>query len=540
MDAEFICRQLEKLKSDRTTLDNHCQEVAERMLPYHANFNITRTLGEKRTEKIFDSTAALALNRFNAAFTSMIVPEGMTWHGMTTTDRNLNSIPRVRDYYEQVTQILFRERYRGGFGSQIQECWTSLGAFGTTSMMVEPSKSGGLWYKSLPLYQFWIAENSEARVDMIYRCFKLTARQAYQQFGDEVPECIMSHLENSPHKEFDFVHAVMPNAEMNPRYADYRGMPYASFYICLQDKTKILSRGGYNTFPMPVSRFMTISGEPYGYSPAMTILPDNKMLNEMEKTRIKAAHLLTSPPWLLADDLMGNPISFKPDALNYGGVNSAGQQLIQPMVSGADPNIALELTDQKRKVINEAFFVTLFQILVENHTMSATEVLERAREKGALMSPAFSRQHNEFITRIIEREVDILSRAGRLPEMPPELVEAQGEYEVVYDNPLTRAQKSEPITALARTLEMMTPIAQIDQSVLVNFDFDQISRDVPEYVGLPARWIRSKEQVAAIREQQRMDVESQQLIEAAPVLAQARKTQAEAQAIAQSGQAGRV
>jgi hypothetical protein len=260
----------------------------------------------------------------------------------------------------------------------------------------------------------------------------------------------------------------------------------------------------------------------------------------MEKTRIKAAHLLTSPPWLISDDLMASNISFKPDALNYGGVNSSGQQLVQPMLSGADPNIALELTDQKRRVINDAFFVTLFQILVENHTMSATEVLERAREKGALMSPAFSRQHNEFITRIIEREVDVLSRAGRLPEMPGELIEARGEYEVVYDNPLTRAQKSEPITALARTLEMLTPIAQIDQEVLTNFDFDQISRDVPEYTGLPARWIRSKEKVAAIREQRQIAVENQQLIEAAPILAQMQKTQAETQAIAQSGGVGRV
>jgi hypothetical protein len=274
--------------------------------------------------------------------------------------------------------------------SQIQECWTSLGAFGTTALMVEQSANRGIWYKSVPMWQFWISEDSEGKVDIVYRQFKLTARQAYQQFGEQCPECIMECVENSPHREFEFVHAVMKNGEMDASKVDYRGMPYASFFICLQAKDKVISRGGYHTFPIPVSRFMTISGEPYGYSPAMTILPDNKMLNEMEKTRIKAAHLLTAPPWLLSDDLVGSPVNFKPDALNYGGLNSNGEQMIKPMMTGADPNIALELTDQKRKVINDAFFVTLFQILVENHTMSATEVLERAREKGALMSPAFN------------------------------------------------------------------------------------------------------------------------------------------------------
>lgn len=511
------------------------------MVPHLAEFDVTRTMGEKRTEKVFDATASLALTRFTAAFTSMVTPEGQKWHSLSTSSKELNKNVRVRRYFDDVTDILFRNRYRGGFGAAIQECYTSLGAFGTTAMLVEPSRNGGVYYKAMPLHRYWLDEDAEGRVDTYYRYFKLSARQVAQKPGWRIPKVIQEALENNQEdKEFEFIQCVMPNNEIQRGRLDYRGMKYASYYVCLEDKEDFVSVGGYHSFPAPASRFMTVPGEPYGYSPAMTILADGKMLNEMEKTRIKAAHLLTSPPWLLNDDLMGNPINFKPDALNYGGLNSSGQQMIQPMVTGGNPNIALELTDQKRKVINDAFFVTLFQILVEGHTMSATEVLERAREKGALLSPTFSRQNSEFISRIVEREIDVHARVGALPEMPPELLEAQGEFDVIFENPLARAQKQEPVAALARNLEVMTPIANIAPEVLMNYDFDAISRDLPEMIGIPAAWVRTQEKVDEMRQQQQMAQQQRQMMESADVLARIQKTEAQAQAIAQAGEAGRV
>jgi hypothetical protein len=119
------------------------------------------------------------------------------------------------------------------------------------------------------------------------------------------------------------------------------------------------------------------------------------------------------------------------------------------------------------------------------------------------------------------------------------LVEAQGEYEVVFDNPLARAQKSEQLSALARTMEMIMPIAQIDSSVLMNYDFDEISRDVPDITGMPARWIRSAEAVAQIRAQQQQQQQEQQYLEAAPVLAEVRRKEQETQQMAMSGAIGR-
>ena len=85
--AQEVVKRYERLKGDRGTWEEHWEEVADRVLPrYSETFQtpdsgITR--GEKRTEKMFDSTAALALERFAAVMESMLVPRNQKWHRLT-------------------------------------------------------------------------------------------------------------------------------------------------------------------------------------------------------------------------------------------------------------------------------------------------------------------------------------------------------------------------------------------------------------------------------------------------------------------------
>jgi hypothetical protein len=250
---------------------------------------------------------------------------------------------------------------------------------------------------------------------------------------------------------------------------------------------------------------------------------------------------MTRPPLLLADDLGAAPINMKPSGLNPGAINSDGRALIQPLNMGNNASISLDMMNQKREIINDAFLVTLFQIMVDgNNRMTATEVIERAREKGALLAPTMSRQQNELLGPTIEREMDILMRQGLLPPMPQELMEAEGEYEIQYDSPLARAQRSEEALGFSRTMGQITPIAQVDPSILKMFDFPVITRELGQLNGMPQRWIKDDETLAAEQQQEAAMQQAQQLLAAAPVVADTQKTMAEAQQIAMSGASGRV
>lgn len=60
----------------------------------------------------------------------------------------------------------------------------------------------------------------------------------------------------------------------------------------------MISESGFQEFPYIVPRFLKATGETMGRSPAMTALPDVKMLNLMSKTIIQAAQKQIDPPFL--------------------------------------------------------------------------------------------------------------------------------------------------------------------------------------------------------------------------------------------------
>jgi hypothetical protein len=294
----------------------------------------------------------------------------------------------------------------------------------------------------------------------------------------------------------------------------------------------MMSENGYQSFPYAVSRYVTAPKEIYGRSPAMTVLPDIKMINEMSKTVIRAAHKIVDPPLLLQEDGVLQAFNTRPGALNYGGVDDQGRQVVQPLQTGARVDIGMEMMEQRRKVINDAFLITLFQILVDAPNMTATEAMLRAQEKGALLAPTMGRQQSEMLGPMIERELDILARAGVLPPMPEAMIERGGEIEIEYVSPLNRAQRAEEGVAILRTLESIIPLAQYDPSVLMVFDPEMIARELSEINGVPAKILRSREQIESMKMQQAEQAQAEQLLQAAPVVANSAKTMAETAALA--------
>jgi hypothetical protein len=295
---------------------------------------------------------------------------------------------------------------------------------------------------------------------------------------------------------------------------------------------KIVAEGGYTTFPYAVSRYVTSPKEIYGRSPAMLVLPDIKMINEMSKTVLRAAHKAVDPPLLLQEDGVLQAFNARPSALNYGGINERGEQMVRPLETGGRVDIGLDMMEQRRKVINDAFLITLFQILVDAPNMTATEAMLRAQEKGALLAPTMGRQQSEMLGPMIEREIDILARAGLLPAMPDELREAGGEVDIEYISPLNRAQRAEEGVAILRTLESVAGLAQFDPEVLMVFDPKKIARELADINGVPAKVLRSDDEIMSIKDQQAQQAELAQLLQAAPIVANSAKTLTETAALA--------
>ena len=225
------------------------------------------------------------------------------------------------------------------------------------------------------------------------------------------------------------------------------------------------------------------------------------------------------PPLLIVDDGVILPVNTRPGGATFARLDGRQQAPIQPLNTGGRPDIGEEMMESRRRTINDAFLVTLFQILVDSPRMTATEVLQRAQEKGALLAPTVGRQQSETIGPLIEREFSILGRQGVLPP-PPDVLLGQ-EYEVEYVSPLSRAMKSEEGVGILRTLEMVQPIAAVDPSVMDNFNFDEITRVLADVNGVPQRILKDEESIANARNQRAQQQQMQQALEAAPQAADA-------------------
>lgn len=525
--VDELIKEQERAAGDRGTLESHLEEIAARVWPAYSGVftanGMNQTPGAKRNQEVFDPTAGIALTRFAAVNESFLTPRSQKWHGLVPPTKELKKDRATRLWFDEATEILFKYRYapKANFASQTHQNYMALGAFGSGSIFIdELDDEPGLRYKHVHLGELYYFENHQGIVDKAIRRFSLTARQARQKWGEEnLPKEIQAALKQNAEQVFYFIHCVKPREDRDPVRRDYKGKKYASYYVSLTGK-KLMSEGGYNSFPYAISRHVQVPGEVYGRSPAMDVLPAIKTLNEQAKTVLKQGHRAVDPVLLLHDDGVLDSFSLKPGALNFGGVSAEGRPLVHALPVG---NIAIgkDLMDDQRAIIRDAFYVTLFQILTENPQMTATEVLERVREKGILLAPTMGRQQSEFLGPLIDRELDVLTRQGLMPPMPPALLEARGEYEVRYDSPLSRMQKAEELAGTQRVLQFTGEIFALtqDPSLYDDFDFESIKRDMAEGQAMPARHFVSPEVAEQRRQAREERIQDQQDIEAAPAAA---------------------
>lgn len=538
-------QEFSQLQLWRNTQASHWEEVAELILPtsrntfFFGNFNWP---GVKKTDRQVDATGMMALGRFAAICDSLLTPRNSIWHQLEADDPYVMKDRDSRLWFEDTTRRLFKHRYapRANFSAQNQNSFTQLGAFGTQGMFVDEFDDTlgggiGLRYKSIPMGELFIRENHQGLVDGFIRWFRMSARQAWQKWGKAgtFPETLRPALESNSELTFNFLHRVVPRTDFDPDRLDSRGKPFASYYVSVEGRS-LLQEGGYRSFPLAASRYEQTPGELYGRSPAMMVLPALKTLNAEKRTFLKQGHRAADPVLLTADDgVVG--FSLRPGAMNPGGLTSDGKELVKVLQTG-NIQISKEMMAEEKSLINDAFLVSLFQILTETPTMTATEVIERTNEKGILLAPTMGRQQSEYLGPLIDRELDLLASQGLLAPMPPRLREAQGAYSTVYTSPLAKAMKAQNAAGFMRTVESVKELVNItqDMSLLDRFDFDVAVPGIADIQSVPESWMASDKQVAEKQKARAIAQQKQEAIQAAPAAAAMMKAKA-AQAKAGGG-----
>lgn len=475
----------------------------------------------------YDSTGVRALPKYVAILERLATPHNMRWHGMVPSEKNLLKSLRVRQYFQDLTDLLFSQRYNGwaNFMQTQSEVYTSLGVYGTGPKYIGQRTPNALYnkpsllYRSCPLRDIWVLLNDEGEVDTIFRRFFLNLRQFYQKFPNEkVPKCMeMQAKPGAAPREndfFEFVHVVHPRNDYDPQAIDARRHPIVGSYICVKDAEYVGEEQGFRSMPYLTPRTFTESGDPYGYSPAIQALAALGTASAMKKTMIKHGQKAVDPVILAHDDgAVNGTVDLRPGKVNYGGVDSQGRLLIRTLEQG-NFNVGKDMIADERADIEDCFFATIFKILMETPEMTATQVMDRVAKESALLSPTMGRIQSEDLTRNISREIDVLIEMGKIAtgpnmpglQMPPELIEAQGEYELVFTSPMAKGMYAEEVSGFMRAVQTATEVVNVtgDQSLMDEFNFKVAIPEMADHMSVPARWMndeKTKKALGAAREQ---------------------------------------
>lgn len=521
--ASEIIRRESRLQGDQANFRRYWEEIAYYVMPAQATFLVQPMEGMKRTERLFDATAQTANQRFAAAVESMITPQGQEWAKLQPDASDLSDDQEVKQYLDQVNEILFALRYRAraNFQSQTQECYLSLGAFGNAALFIDEDIGSGIRYRCIPMQEVVWTQDHQGRVDSVYRKFKLQNRQAVQKFGDMCPAEIVKQEAQSPYEETEFIHCVDPNPDYKASKRDFGGMKFRSTYVSLKGECVVQS-GGYRCFPYAISRYAVAPRENYGRGPAMAAFPAIRTLNEEKKSILRAGQKAVDPPLMLHEEGVLEAFNQRAGAVNYGMLTSDGTPMAQPLVTGANIPLGIELAKIEKDEINDAFLTSLFQFLAQQRgDETAEEVRARQSQTATMLAPTMGRQQSEFVGPCIERELDIASMMGMLPPAPKQLIQKGGGYKVVYQSTMARNMRMDEASAIMDMIQVLGVLTQIDPDAADIMDIVAAGREVADIKGVPAKLLRSDDQIAALKAQKQQAGAAENIAEHASGLSKA-------------------
>ena len=486
-------RRYQKLHSQRSQWEKHWQELADYMLPRKADITKKRTQGDKRTELIFDSTAIHAVELLASSLHGMLTSPSSPWFSMRYRDLQLAQNDAANEWLEGCVELINKEFQRSNFQQEIYELYYDLVVFGTGCLFVDFDDEG-LRFSTRHIAEILISEDMNDRVDTVYRKFQLNARQLAQRFGEEnLPDKVKKDLDKDPYQDHDIIHVVYPRAD-NLGSSPIR-KPVGSIYYHAESKA-LLGEGGFDELPFMVPRFNKDSVSIYGRSPAMSCLPDVKMVNKMSEVSIRAAQKQIDPPLMVPDDGFLLPVRTTPGALNF--YRTGTRDRLEPLQAGATNPIGIAMEEQRRNAIRAAFYVDQLQ-LQTGPQMTATQVLALQEQQMRSLGSVMGRLQHELLQPLIQRSFKLMLRKGRL-DVPPEELQGQ-DIDIEYVSPLAKAQKLTDLQSMMRGLEVLLQLGQ-SLPVMDYIDDDGLVKYLVDVAGMPAKVIKSNEEVAALREQQ--------------------------------------
>ncbi len=516
-----------RLLSLRSSYDAAWRDLAEHFLPTKFR-DVAKTPNAYKGENIINprlinTTGVLAIRTLAAGLQGGMTSPARPWFSLMLEKQEFQDIAPLKDWLDDVQQRMRTMLSRSNFYNVVHSMYADLATFGTAFVLLLADFDDGVRFVPFSVGEFCIDTNAQGKVDVVFRRFQMSARQLVQQFGkDKMPPYVLecSSKKRRPNEErFTVVHAIYPRKQ----HAIYdertpNEMPYASVYYLdgitghgASDtrtfsgmKGHVLSESGFEEFPGFGVRWDVSSNDVYGRSPAMDVLADCKMLQQIDIATLKAIHKAVDPPTAVTASLKATGLDLTPGGVNYVETQPGmAPQAATPILQTA-PEIknALLFEEKIEQHVKDGLYNDLFRMLMDSgrKQITATEIAAKEDEKLILIGPMLERLNNELFIPLIGRLYAIMKRLDMLPELP-QLPEEYGNIEirVHFVSLLAQAQKAVGIGGIDRLMAFLASTAQMYPEVLDSLNVDKTVDEYAENLGVTPNLLKSTQEREEVR-----------------------------------------
>jgi len=472
--------------------------------------------GQKKMNRVFDSTAINSTQRFANRMQSGIFPPQRNWCRLEPgTDIPMDRKQEAQRALDVYSNKLFSTLKQSNFDIAIGEFLLDL-CVGTAVMMVQPGDDvNPINFIPVPQYLVAFEEGADGQVDNVYRRVRIKGESIQRQWPDaKIPKELQDKIDQKPTEDVELIEATI----LDPKRGDF-----CYHLIHKESKTELVYRRS-EISPWVVSRYAKVAGEIYGRGPLITALPDIKTLNKTIELVLKNASLSISGVYTAADDGVLNPNTVKimPGAIIPVARNGGPQgESLKALPRSGDFNVSQLIMNDLRMNIKR---ILLDESLPPDNmsARSATEVVERMKELAQNLGSAFGRLINETMIPVVTKILQVMDQKG-LINLP---LKVNGlEIKIQPVSPLAQAQSMEDVENVLKFAQIAQASGQQGMTVL---KVDEMMDFIAEHLNIPGRILNTK--IERMMMQQQMMAMAEQAAEANPEMAQEAATAAVAQA----------
>lgn len=469
-------------------------DAYEYFLPNRNLFENT-TPGQKKMERIFDSTALEAIQQGASKLQENIAPIWSRWATFEPSTRVLRLLETgefnvskedIRRNLEEQAETIFDYINRSNFATQFYEHALDL-LIGTGTLRIDESDDDDMpvIFSAIPQKGIAFEEGPHGNVETHWRRFSVKVKDLGRKWdGFKPSQAIASQIKSNPDAEVQVSEGVV----FLPKAKTY----YGCVWVGKEDHISWMQDFGPSS-PWVTGRYSKVAGEVRGRGPALQALPDVKSLNKAKEFSLQKAAIDLAGMYTATDDGVTNPynISISPGVVIPVGSNNSTNPSLRRLDTGANLQLPQFVISDMQMSIKKALFNDLRD--PTGAVRSATEVAIESRELAKRIGSAFGRLQTEVLIPIIKRVAAILTRRGLIS---PIQLDGQ-DIDIKFTSPLARSQDSEDILNVQQAVQFVLQNAGPDQAK-IGFKLEDFGTWVAEKAGMPASLVRNEAEKQAI------------------------------------------